>query len=197
MIKKNIFLNFICSFNGLLFLFLFAIISWSAPVYAENDLPEEVPLLETTQFELLGTNSGKLRISIRAYEMRQYESGNITLTGGIEIIILSSKSDKGEGPIHIQANRLSYNKEKNLCVIAGNVLLTKPQQQFKINTEHLCYDMNQEVIFTEAPVVIADKEHVLKGSLLRATKDLTRYTVTGPSGTVDIKKETVLGANPL
>ena len=193
MIKKNCSCKFAYRWNSRLFYFV--IMGWFTPVYA--DLPGEVPLLETTQFELLRTDGGRLDLTIKADEMCQYENGNITLAGGIEIVILGNEADKEEGPTHIQARRLSYNKGQGLCMVAGNVLVTKPQQQLKINTEQLCYDMKKEIIFTEMPVVIVHKEHVLKGSLLRATRDLTKYTVTGPSGTVDIKQEAVLGANPL
>ncbi|MCT4696838.1 MAG: LPS export ABC transporter periplasmic protein LptC [Candidatus Cardinium sp.] len=161
------------------------------PAYAA--LEEAVPLLETTQFQLLGTEYGRLSLTIKADEMRQYENGNITLSGGIEIVLFNHKMDKEEGPIHIHAGTLSYNKEKELCIIEGNVFVSKPQQQFSITTAQLWYDMKEEILFTELPIVIADKENVLKGSGLRATRDLTKYTITAPNGTVDIKQEEVLG----
>lgn len=154
---------------------------------------EGVPLIETTQFELLGTDDGNLHLTIKASEMCQYENGNATLAGGMEIVLWGNKADKEEGPTYIRADTLSYNKEQGLCMIEGNVLVSKPQKQLSIHTEQLWYDIKQEIIFTELPIVITDKENVLKGSGLRATRDLTKYTVTGPNGTVEVKQEAVLG----
>ena len=68
-------------------------------------------------------------------------------------------------------------------------MLRKPEQQLTIRTEQLSYDIKQEVIATALSIVIADKEHILKGNGLRATKDLTKYTITAPSGEVDIKQQ--------
>lgn len=168
---------------------------WYTPVCAENNALDESPLLETIQFELLGTDcSGKLHLTIKAYEMRQYQNGNVTLAGDIEIIILGNNVDQQEGPTHIQANRLSYDKEQGLCMLAGNILVSAPQKQLTIRTEQLWYDIKQEIIFTDLPIVIAHKEHVLKGGGLRATRDLTQYTVTAPNGTVDIKQAPMLDA---
>ncbi|CAH2559791.1 Putative Lipopolysaccharide export system protein LptC [Cardinium endosymbiont of Oedothorax gibbosus] len=195
MIRKN------CSFkltyrgNGLVGLLYFFIMGCCTPIYA--DFQEGVPLLETTRFELLATDGGRLYATIKAGEMCQYENGNVALAGGIEIVLWANTVDQEEGPTHIQADTLSYSKEKDLCMIAGNVLVSKPQQSLSMHTEQLWYDTKQEIIFTEWPIVITDKGHVLRGSGLRATKDLTKYTVTGTSGTVEIKQETVLGANPL
>lgn len=162
---------------------------WCTPIYADFG----VPLLETTQFELLATDSGRLYATIKADEMRQYENGNVALAGGIEIVLLGNKVDKEEGPTQIQADTLSYNKEQGLCMIAGNVLVSKPQQSLSMHTEQLWYDTKQEIIFTELPIVITDKGHVLRGNGLRATRDLTKYMVTAPNGTVEIKQEPVLG----
>ncbi|WP_419241193.1 LPS export ABC transporter periplasmic protein LptC [Cardinium endosymbiont of Nabis limbatus] len=181
-------------FNCFIGLFYFVIMGWWIPLYAEKDFQEEIPLLETTQFELLGTDGGHLRLTIKAYQMRQYENGNVSLSGGIEIFLFDNKADKEEKPIRIQADRLSYNKEEDLCMIAGNVMVSKPKQQLTIHTEQLWYDMKKETLFTEVPIVIKDKENILKGSELRATKDLTKYTITAPNGTVDIKQEAVLGS---
>lgn len=56
--------------------------------------------------------------------------------------------------------------------------MCKPQQQLSIRSEQLCYDIKQEILFAELPIVIVDKESVLKGNGLRATRDLNKYTVT-------------------
>ncbi|WP_342264993.1 LPS export ABC transporter periplasmic protein LptC [Cardinium endosymbiont of Philonthus spinipes] len=181
--------------NGLIGLFCFMVIGWYTPLYADDQ--DEVPLLETTQFELLGTERGRLDITIQAGEMRQYKNGNVTLAGSVTIVLLGNTFDKEAGPIKIQADKLSYNKAQNLCMLAGNVLICKPEHSLTIQTEQLWYDTKQEIIFTELPIVITDKEHVLKGSGFRATRDLTKYTVAAPNGTVEIKQEPALGANPL
>ena len=199
MIKQKNCIRSIAQSSRFIGLFYFVIVGCFTAVYAENrnNLSQEVPLLETTQFELLGTNHGRLHLNIKAYEMRQYANGNITFTGGIEIIMFEPKLDKDPNSTRIEANSLSYDKEQGLCVLTGSVLLSKPDKGLKINTEQLCYDITQEVIFTESPVVIVHKEHLLRGSLLRASKDLTKYTISGPSGRVDAKKEALLGSNTL
>ncbi|AXI24475.1 LPS export ABC transporter periplasmic protein LptC [Cardinium endosymbiont of Sogatella furcifera] len=191
MVKKNSFFKFRYSYSSLMVLWYGLSIGCFVPAYAA--LEKSVAILETTQFQLLGTEHGRLALTIKADEMCQYENGNITLSGGIEIVLFNHKMDGEEGPIHIQAGTLSYNKEKELCMVEGHVLVSKPQQQFSITTAQLWYDMKEEILFTELPIVIADKENVLKGSGLRATRDLTKYTITAPNGTVDIKQEVVLG----
>lgn len=192
MIKKNL-------FNALLLPCYFYVVSGSISAHDPNNLsPDdqanitlEVPLLETNQFELLGTDKGALEITIKASNMYQYENGNLRLTDVIEIFIVGDKINQDKGPIRIQANKLFYNKQKGLCMIAEKVLLTQPEQQLSIETEELWYDMNKEIIFTTLPIVVTHKEHVLKGTGFRATKDLTNYTVTAPSGELDVNQEAV------
>ncbi len=200
MIKKNFSFRFTYRpsiFVGLLYFF---IIGWFVPVYAEKDIEEATPLLQTTQFELLATKSGRLHVTIKASEMRQYENGNVALSGGVEIILFANREgqpDEKEAPTYIRANTLSYNKAEELCMIEGNVLVRKPDKELTIKTEGFWYDINQEKIFTELPIVIQDKKNVLKGDGLCATSDFTKYTVTRPNGTLDIQQEAVLGINPL
>lgn len=169
------------------------LIGLCAPAYAENDVLNEVPLLETIQFELLGTDcNGRLQVTIKAHEMCQSQNGNVTLTDDIKIAILSNKVDQEKAPIYIQANKLLYNKEQSLCIITGNILISVPEKQLTIRTEQLSYDMKQEIIFTDLPIVIAHKSHELKGIGLRATRDLTQYTITMPNGTAEIDQAPVL-----
>ncbi|UWW97298.1 MAG: LPS export ABC transporter periplasmic protein LptC [Candidatus Cardinium sp.] len=153
------------------------------PLYADSQ--KGLPVLETTDFELLGTDGGSLHLTVKAHKMCQYENGNATLAGGITIVLYENKEDN---PTNIQADTLSYNKAEDLCVLAGNVLLSKPQQQLSIRTEHLSYDIKKEIISTALSIVIVDKENILKGSGLRATKDLTKYTITNPSGAVEVEQ---------
>ncbi|WP_432466246.1 LPS export ABC transporter periplasmic protein LptC [Candidatus Cardinium hertigii] len=170
-----------------------ALIGLCVPAYAENDVLDDVPLLETIHFELLGTDSnGRLQVTIKAHEMCQSQNGNVTLTDDVKIVVLSNTVDQEEGPIYIQANKLFYNKEQNLCIITGNILVSLPEKQLTIQTEQLSYDMKQEIIFTDLPIVIAHKSHELKGVGLRATRDLTQYTITTPNGTVEINQASVL-----
>ncbi|CDG50047.1 Lipopolysaccharide export system protein LptC-like [Cardinium endosymbiont cBtQ1 of Bemisia tabaci] len=179
--------------NYLIVQLCLALIGLCGPAYAENDAPDEVPLLETTRFELLGTDcNGRLQVTIKAYEMCQSQNGNVTLTDDIKIVILSNKVDQEKAPIYIQANKLLYNKEQSLCIITGNILVSVPEKQLTIRTEQLSYDMKQEIIFTDLPIIIAHKSYELKGIGLRATRDLTQYTVTMPNGIVEIDQAPVL-----
>lgn len=116
--------------------------------------------------------------------MCQYENGKVRLAGGVAIVLFGNKE---EWHTHIQADILSYNKEQGLCMLAGSVLISKLQQQLSIRAEQLWYDIKQEIQFTELPIVMEDKENVLKGSGLRAKRDLSKYTVTAPNGTVTVK----------
>ncbi|MGI2261836.1 LPS export ABC transporter periplasmic protein LptC [Candidatus Cardinium hertigii] len=191
--QKSFFANFVYRSNYLIVRLCLSVIALSAPAYADNDLLDEVPLLETIQFELLGTDcSGRLQVTVKAYEMCQSQNGNVTLTDDIKIVVLNNKVDQEEGPIYVQANKLLYNKEQSLCIVTGNVLVTVPEKQLTIRTEQLSYDMKQEIIFTDLPIVIAHKSHELKGIGLRATRNLTQYTITTPNGTVEIDQAPIL-----
>ena len=187
--RKKFSFSSICSWKRFIGLCAFIIMAWWVPLYADLQGKPPVPVLETIGCKLMGTDGGRLHVTVQADKMCQYENGNVTLAGGIAIVLFENENDKKGGPIHIQADTLSYNKEEGLCILAGNVLLRKPEQQLTIRTEQLSYDIKQEVIATALSIVIADKEHILKGNGLRATKDLTKYTITAPSGEVDIKQQ--------
>jgi len=191
--QKSFFANFAYRYNYLIVPLSLILIGLGLPVYAENDLLDEAPLLETIQFELLGTDcNGRLQVTVKAYEMCQSQNGNVTLTDDIKIVILNNAVDQEESSIYIQANKLLYKKEQSLCIITGNVLISVPEKQLTIRTEQLSYDMKQEIIFTDLPIAITHQSHSLKGIGLRATRNLTQYTITTPNGTVEIDQTPVL-----
>lgn len=191
LIKNTSFLRRVCiyGFRWFISVFCFVLVGLFTLAHAENELLSEVPILETSQFELLHTSGGVLKLSIKANEMRQYKNGNLVLAGGIEITMLEDKADQEERPTYVQADSLSYNKEQKMCTIEGNVLISKPGDQLKLVTEQLLYDMEEEVAFTEAPVTIEHKKNLLKGNGLRATKDFKEYKIKDPNGTLCMEEK--------
>ncbi|ROT46950.1 LPS export ABC transporter periplasmic protein LptC [Candidatus Cardinium hertigii] len=162
--------------------------SWVVSVHAIKEGLDEVPVLETTQFEILSTDNGVLKYAIKANEMRQYQNGNAALAGNIEITVLENTTDQDEsqGITYIRANTLSYNKEQKICIIEGDVVITKPDEAFTLTTEQLSYDTEKEIIFTEASIVIKHKKILLQGKGLHTTKDFKKYKIHNPHGTANI-----------
>ena len=175
-------------------IFCFAIAGWLVPIHATDALlNEEVPILETTNFEVLRTDFGHLDVTIKANAMRHYQNGNVELIGEISIMALGHIVDQkeGAGAIYIQADLLSYNKKSHLCMIEGNVKVHQPDEQLHMQTERLSYDTEEATFFTDNPISIKHKKNSLSGGGLRASKDLKKYVIMAPTGTIQVQEASI------
>ncbi|MDD9139720.1 MAG: LPS export ABC transporter periplasmic protein LptC [Candidatus Cardinium sp.] len=169
------------------------------PLYATVVAPKRIPVVETMQCELLGTDNGRSAFTIKANEMYCYENGDIVLVGKLEIVVWDTPAEvsvqergvegaviQGEDSTYIQANKLTYRKQEKLCTIEGEVCIQKPSEALELYTEQLCYNTEKENLFTEQPVAIVHKKTLLKGSGLWATKDLKQYILKRPCGSMEL-----------
>ncbi|WP_204594647.1 LPS export ABC transporter periplasmic protein LptC [Cardinium endosymbiont of Culicoides punctatus] len=173
----------------------FSIIGISTSVHAQDQLYDQIPIVETTQFELFRTEQGALTLMVKALEMCQYKNGNAVLNGNIEITVIETtieenidteeKISRIESPTFIQADKLFYDKEQKKISLNGNVMITSSKKNIKITTEQLSYSIEKELIFTDAPITIINKKNILQGVGLCATKDLKKYTIHNPHGVLE------------
>jgi len=145
-------------------------------------------ILENLQFKLLATDRGTSKYKVKADKMYQYESGNVELIGGIEIVMwepLPNQQAEKEA-IYIQANKLTYVKAVELYLIEGDVLIRRPHDGLKVVTQKLSYNVKEDMVFTESPIKIEQKDNLLEGIGLYATKDFRQYSIGHPNGILDI-----------
>ncbi len=69
-----------------------------------------------------------------------------------------------------------------------DVVLTNRKGE-KLKTEHLIWDQNKKLIFTDAPVIIIQLGDTLYGDGLQSNEDFSKYKITKPYGKFAVKQE--------
>ena len=141
-------------------------------------------LVDSKHTHLMITDQGNVCYRLYADHILQYESGNMELVGHVHI--LQNDHSSQLDPFSIQADRVTYNKNLQVCIVQGHVLLKQPQEEFTLETEQLSYYVDQGFVATNHNISIKKGDTTLCGNTFFAKQDFKSYHVGEPSGSVDL-----------
>ncbi|MCC2545760.1 LPS export ABC transporter periplasmic protein LptC [Hymenobacter sp. BT175] len=140
------------------------------------------PLLETSNVLTLFSDSARLQIKLTAPLEQQFESGDLVYSKGVMVTFYAK--DGVQVVNTLRGNYGKYEKNKNLYVVRGNVVVNNEEKQQKLNTEELFFDKQKAQIYTKPDMLVrvATPTEILTGTGLTANQDFSRYRILHPTG---------------
>lgn len=141
------------------------------------------PVLETSNVELLYSDSAVVTIRLTGKKQLKYENGDEEFPEGFYIEFFEEDGTKSST---IEANQGTFNKEKNLYTATGEVVVKNLLSGEKLETELLNWNPGKHEIYTDRYVEITTDGEVLMGEGLRSDDKFIAYEILKPTGSFSI-----------
>ncbi len=197
----------------ILYLFKIAVLITGAAILlsaCENNLekikafssPEDLPLMEASNFETMYTDSGEVRFFLKAPKLLKFESeGNayFEFPEGIELV----EYDENQNIISSITADYAKNFEKEEKWEAKNNVVATNAQGDTLKTEHLILEEKTEQIYTEEFVRIIRDDQVITGIGFQSDQSMQNWRIKNPKGEIYIdvnetstSNDTILPSDP-
>lgn len=148
--------------------------------------PENLPVLEATNFQTLFTDSGQIRFSLKAPKLLRFENEGrdfIEFPQGMELV----KFDANKNIIStLSADYAKQFVEEEKWEAKNNVVATNAQGD-SLKTEHLIWEEKTEKIYTDEFVKIIRPNSVISGVGLVSDQALQDWKILKPTGTIYVE----------
>lgn len=143
------------------------------------------PFRETANVLTLYSDSAKVLIRLQAPLQEDYENGDMVFPDGIDVEFYE------EGEVVTSTLRANYGKQernKDLYLVRGNVIVENLQKKEKLETEELYWNKGKAQIYTDKFVKITTPEEILMGHGLQANQDFSNYKIKKVTGVFSLKE---------
>ena len=147
--------------------------------------PEELPIVEASNFETLYTDSGEVRFFLKAPKLLQFEVDGkvyVEFPQGIELV----KYDENQNVISSITADYAKNFEKEEKWEAKNNVIATNSQGDTLKTEHLIWEEKEEKIYTEEFVRIIRSDQIITGIGFQSDQSMQNWRIKNPKGTIYI-----------
>lgn len=144
------------------------------------------PLIENKDVVTLYSDSAKLLVKLQAPLQQEFDNGDGIFPKGLYVEFYEKP---GQMTSTLKANYAKQDRNKDLYLAKGNVVVDNLQKQEKLETEELYWDKRKQEIYTDKFVKITTAEEIITGKGLRANQDFSRYSITKVTGTFSLKEE--------
>jgi len=138
------------------------------------------------------TENGQIIQSLEAARLERWEEQTGTdeeglsplwqVGGGYTLYIGGSREDH---TAVLSAQRGTYDDQAGRLEAWDDVVLVNEEGE-RLETEHLIWSHDSDVVHTQRPVVIHTAQGVLRGKGLRANSRFERYEILSPTGSFDL-----------
>lgn len=156
------------------------------PIDPTKNKPFEGPTMKTFDLVTNYSDSGKVKIRVKAPLQLEYQSGNQEFPKGITIDFFNYK---GEVYSRLSAKQAFYEKNKNEYTALGNVVVENITNKETLKTEELHWTPTKQEIYTDKAVTITTPKELLKGNGLVAAQDFAAYEIKKPTGVFALPKK--------
>lgn len=147
--------------------------------------PENLPVVEASNFETMFTDSGEVRFSLKAPKLLRFEGEGkpyVEFPEGIELV----KYDEHQNIISsITADYAKQFEKEEKWEAKNNVVATNAQGD-TLKTEHLIWEEKEEKIYTEEFVRIIREDQIITGIGFQSDQSLQNWRIKNPKGTIYI-----------
>ncbi|HYQ58083.1 MAG TPA: LPS export ABC transporter periplasmic protein LptC [Draconibacterium sp.] len=147
--------------------------------------PQELPVLEATNFQTLSTDSGTVRFLLKAKKLLQFENDGKNYHEFPEGLLLVEYDENSSVVSSIKADyAIEYIKEEK-WEAKNNVIVTNEKGD-TLKTEHLILDENKGKIYTEEFVTIVSNDKIITGTGLTSDQDMLNWEIKSPKGIIEV-----------
>lgn len=147
--------------------------------------PEELPILETRNFNTLMSDSGIIRNSLKAPLLLQFDNGGKSYYEFPEGILLEKFDENQKVVSSIRADYAKQFVKDSKWEARNNVVVTNAKGD-SLKTEHLIWEEKAEKIYTEEFVKIISEDKIIWGDGLVSDQNMTNTRIKNPKGTIYI-----------
>lgn len=149
-----------------------------------------LPEISGKNFETIHSDSGKVKVRILAPELRKYdnlEQPYIEFPRGMKAYFYD---DSLKIESIIEAGYVKYYQEEYLWEAKNNVEARNLKNGEQLNTEHLFWNQEKKIIYSNTSSRIVTAEGTFYGEKgFEANQDLTKWKLKSSKGTVNVKNE--------
>ncbi|NQY68510.1 MAG: LPS export ABC transporter periplasmic protein LptC [Flavobacteriales bacterium] len=148
---------------------------------------KDLPLVSSKNLQILRSDSGRLQAKLNCPVLNIYEGEEPfkDLPEGFDAEIYNG-SEEVETVISANKGKLFNN---DMLMDAKDDVVVINSQGEKLNTEHLIWDGEKKIIYTEEFVKITTEEEVIFGEGLEANESFTKYTIKKPRGSITLEDD--------
>lgn len=142
---------------------------------------DSLPMEMARNIEILYSDSGLIQASLTGPLMirNEGEESYIEFPEGFVVVFFDSIMEKKS---QITADYgISFETQK-ILEAKNNVVVLNLEKQEQLNTEHLVWDQNKHIIFSDVFVKITTPDNVLYGDSLLSDENFENYTINNVSG---------------
>nr|WP_321354323.1 LPS export ABC transporter periplasmic protein LptC [uncultured Draconibacterium sp.] len=150
--------------------------------------PENLPILEATNFETLSTDSGTVRFSLKAPKLLRFENEGKTFHEFPEGLLLIKYDENHKITSSIEADYAKEFIKEEKWEAKNNVIVTNEKGD-SLKTEHLIWDEKNETIFTEEYVKIISADKIITGTGLTSDQNMQNWKIKNPKGVIYVAVE--------
>jgi len=153
---------------------------------AKYDL-EDFPDQTARDIEVLYSTKGEVAFQLNAPLFLQYtgEEPYNEMPEGVHVLFFDSLLNV---TTELTSNYAIHIENENRMEAKEDVVVINEKGE-KLNTEHLVWDQNTQLITSDVFVKITTEDQVLMGEGLEANQDFTKYKILKPRGVINIKDE--------
>lgn len=145
--------------------------------------PEDLPVVEASNFETMYTDSGEVRFQVKAPKLLQFDVEGevyIEFPEGIELV----RYDENQNIISSITADYAKNFEKEEKWEAKNNVIATNAKGDTLKTEHLILEEKTEKIYTEEFVRIISSDRIITGIGLQSDQSMQYWRIKNPKGTI-------------
>lgn len=150
---------------------------------SRTDLPAE----SARHVEMIFSDSGETKVKLNAPLLERYlgDKPYVEFKEGVNVIFYDSLMKEDS---RLKADYAIQRQSENIIEGKKDVEIIN-QKGEKLNTEHLIWDQQQRIIYTEAFVKITTADEVIMGDGLEADQHFSKYKIKNITGVINIKED--------
>lgn len=148
-----------------------------------------LPSFVVTGLETSYSDSGAIKIKIYAPELVRYDKAEIQYDEYPKGVHVEFYNSSMEVTGTLKCNYAKYLITDEIWEAKSDVEVNNSAAEEKINTEQLYWDMKKESIYSDKFVRITTADEILYGDGFESNQDFTKWKITYPKGTINIKDE--------
>ncbi len=152
----------------------------------DKEIKYEGPLRETENVLTLYSDSAKILIKLQAKVQQDFENGDAVFPEGIYVEFYDKQ---GAVSSTLRSNYAKQERNKDLFLVRGNVVLDNIAKKEKLETEELYWNKAKDRLYSDKFVKVTTPERMLTGTGLETNQNFFPYKVLNVTGIFDLEKE--------
>jgi len=149
---------------------------------------DTLPLESAKNIEVIYSDSGRTVIYIYSVQMDKYMGNNtyIEFPKGLKVLYYDTAMQVKS---MLTADYAIVKDKEHIMEAKKNVVIFDKVKDVTINTEHIIWDQQKKIVYSNTFVKKTSKDGVMYGDGFDADETFSRYTVRNPKGEINVEEK--------